>query len=179
LLSLLSNGPVFTLRPAYAADVISYSLLKGKQYVHTNSASPPAAATNAFAFEAAATAQNSSSLNSATITTPGSSGVGLSKDDTGTNFVTQQSFATQTALDTTFSTGSDTCGFWGAVDDEVTFPMVLASGSNPPPPQIANVEVASAHCSAGCEWNTGSKSPATRVSLWSNWIPTPGYAAKG
>ncbi|MGO9202624.1 MAG: Ig domain-containing protein [Limisphaerales bacterium] len=123
-------------------DLAQYALLRGSVHVQTNASSPPGLATNAFVFEAAATASGASRLNGVSIQASGAPAIALATNADGINFTFQDTRASQAALDADHPPGNYTWQFDGANDGTVTVPMTLANTAFPPAPIILNFDQA-------------------------------------
>lgn len=136
----------------HGADVSYYGIVKSAQYVQTNTAAPVLLGTNPYAFSAFVVASTNNVVTNATVSSSATPTQTLLPDTNGLSWRFSQAFASQTALDTAYPTGS---GFSpvnytmtmyttndGVRSGSLSFYLLILPLSYPATAQLANLPAA-------------------------------------
>lgn len=121
-----------------APDVWYFSVGKAQIFQQTGSEAPSLAATNPYASIALLRSTAAGNVTNATFQTPGGITKTLINSPDPQSFRLQESFATQSALDAVYGTGTYTATARTTHDGIRSLPLDLAAGPYPAAPQFAN-----------------------------------------
>ena len=146
LAGLIAAG---SLRSVRAGDVSYYGIIKSQRFQQTNSTPPTALASNAFGFSAFVFASTNFAVTNATVTAPAPSPTPtrtLVPDSGGTGLLFDETFNTQSALDTAYPSGSFGTYYsftvYATNDGVRSCTASFFGASAPPVPQVSNFAAA-------------------------------------